>query len=884
MAKFNPDVQQVQEPNYLNQSKGVDAPRPNKSFETLFEGLGNVGDGLVRTIDSSNKADIQNQVVAGVDAIRGATGVDVATDRAAQGNTLVPNQAGSPVPSAISKASSDVARLKDAYDQGKINDSYYWGRVNALAKQIRTQYPGYREEIDSSFSSVTGANPANALRKAIQSDFDAAQGKLEQAGNKEDAFVNQNLPEISETIPDYWQRRAAGNPVPFDEVRARVAQKQTQNAALKEQGTRMDLLSKQGALDAETAQSNATLNANTIVNNSVAAGVQALGSKIQEAIKGGKPIPPEQIAEFQAAYGQLRAKAEVSINQFLNNPYGDDKTKTPASIIKDSGKLKSIKDNALANLDSMKELLTNGQYGVFQMNASIAKASTDYTTSQILQRSEAARKISAANAISSVALNSLTLARPQILDEFSEAINNVHIAESVTGEGSITKQLDNLKNPSSNKLGRGAASRLIDDKVNFIGSKDAPDNAKVNVAKSLFSDQESGFLEKFAGSDRLRVFQKLTAPEVTKEMQRLRTADPNTYENYRKWATNSFSTLLKTQANTIQDINAYNEDVKLTFDPAAMQYQISIADAKPNANLPVTGQVIAGTVNVLANKLRLNEAQQALAPINAALKNLAPIINEGNKDPEALAKVLTGIDPQGPKQTGLLQWLGNGIVNAVSGAAGAVGNAIAPPAKGATREPSLKGISLDAYTPEDAKGAILDSAFNTADLSGIKLDGGEVDAAVQQTGVKGLLDKIGQGEAGGSYNVVYGGRKLPLTEMTLGEVMSLQNQMSRKGSPSTAVGKYQFINSTLGNIARKMGVGPDTPFTPELQDKLAVGLLKGRGLDQYLSGKLSKAAFIDNIAQEWAAVKNTKGKGHYDGDGLNKGSLNISDLVDSLKS
>jgi hypothetical protein len=280
----------------------------------------------------------------------------------------------------------------------------------------------------------------------------------------------------------------------------------------------------------------------------------------------------------------------------------------------------------------------------------------------------------------------------------------------------------------------------------------------------------------------------------------------------------------------------------------------------------------------------MNQATAAIEPINTALRNLKPIVNETGKDNEALIKTLTGINPDSPKQRGLLQWLGEGALNVVSGAASAVGNAVVSPAKGATKEPVAKDFSLASYAPEEVKGGISDEAFQTANLDGISFDGEAAKTMTATGGVKGLLDKIGQGEAGGSYNRLFGGREAPLTEMTLGQVMSLQNQMKQKGSPSTAVGKYQFINSTLGNIARKMGIGPNEPFNEETQDKLALGLLKGRGLDDFMSGKLSRSAFIDNIAQEWAIVKGSSGRGAYDGDGLNRAALNIGDFVDSLKS
>jgi hypothetical protein len=886
MAEFNPKVSERGESDYLGKSKGVEAPRANATLGKLFGDIAETGDSVVKVADQGIKRDINDQVTAGVDKIRGEVGVDTATDMAGQGNTLLPNQGGAPVPTAITKAGGDVARLKEAYDQGKINDSYYWGRVNALAKTVRTQYPSYRDEIDSTFSGVTGANPANALRKAIQSEFNEAQGKLESASSKQDQFENSNLQEIVRSMPDYFQRKAAGNPYDFTTTKANVAKIQVKSAVMKDQMSAMELADKQGKLDSETVQTTMVNQANSLINETISSSVQTLGTRMQEAIKSGKPIPPEQIQEFKAAYGQLRAKAEVSINQLLNTPFGDDKTRTPAAVLKDASKVKFIKDNALANLDSMQELLTNGQYGLFQQNASIAKATQDATYATVLQTIPSARILQSAQQLAGPAINAMvaTGKGKQLLDDFSEAMSNVNVSESVIGEGSITKQLDRLGDPKRATpgqppvLGRGAAARLIDDKVAILSSDQAPVTAKVNTAKSMFGTDEGNFLSKFKPADQLRVYQRMTSPEVTKQMVALRGTDPTTFEAYKTWATKSFSTVFKSAADTVSDLNTYSSDLKLTYDPVNMQYQVAIPEVQGGAATPLG--VAGGAASVLARNLRMNQATAAIEPINTALRNLKPIVNETGKDNEALIKTLTGINPDSPKQRGLLQWLGEGALNVVSGAASAVGNAVVSPAKGATP----KDFSLATYTPEEVSGGLSDDAIQTADLSGISFDGETVKGMTATGGVKGLLDKIGQGEAAGSYNKLFGGREAPLTDMTLGQVMSFQNQMKQKGSPSTAVGKYQFINSTLGNIARKMGIGPDEKFTPEIQDKLALGLLKGRGLDEFMAGRMSKAAFIDSVSKEWAIVKGSSGRGAYDGDGLNRAALNISDLVDSLKS
>jgi hypothetical protein len=95
-----------------------------------------------------------------------------------------------------------------------------------------------------------------------------------------------------------------------------------------------------------------------------------------------------------------------------------------------------------------------------------------------------------------------------------------------------------------------------------------------------------------------------------------------------------------------------------------------------------------------------------------------------------------------------------------------------------------------------------------------------------------LAQQIGGSESGGNYNVSFGDRKLKngtwtdtakektgksLTDMTLEEVYAYQKTRGANG----AVGKYQFINSTLTGLVQQAGLDPKTTkFTPEVQDKL----------------------------------------------------------------
>lgn len=160
-----------------------------------------------------------------------------------------------------------------------------------------------------------------------------------------------------------------------------------------------------------------------------------------------------------------------------------------------------------------------------------------------------------------------------------------------------------------------------------------------------------------------------------------------------------------------------------------------------------------------------------------------------------------------------------------------------------------------------------------------------------------LLDLIASGEAGREgYDSVWSGSRLkpskPLTEMTFGEVKAWQrdtlNEQKSRGIPasrrSSAAGRYQFISSTLKAQQSAAGLSDDDLFTPENQDKLALALLnadRNRGLSAWREGRASDSDFINYVSSQWAAFKNTTGRGTYDVKGFNHASIGGGDLLNA---
>lgn len=197
------------------------------------------------------------------------------------------------------------------------------------------------------------------------------------------------------------------------------------------------------------------------------------------------------------------------------------------------------------------------------------------------------------------------------------------------------------------------------------------------------------------------------------------------------------------------------------------------------------------------------------------------------------------------------------------------------------------GTTRTMVTGQDQGAGIADDTERLNVATGGRFGGGARQAAT-------LLKAIRAKEAPRGYGQVYGGvparfKNVDVTKMTLNEVLDWQRQVVRAGSKSSAAGGYQFIHKTLLATMQRMGLKGDEVWTPELQDRMAVNLLEERGLNAYLSGRMSRTTFANNLAKEWASLPvvsgKKRGRSYYAGDGLNKSFHDPEDilaLVDGL--
>lgn len=138
-----------------------------------------------------------------------------------------------------------------------------------------------------------------------------------------------------------------------------------------------------------------------------------------------------------------------------------------------------------------------------------------------------------------------------------------------------------------------------------------------------------------------------------------------------------------------------------------------------------------------------------------------------------------------------------------------------------------------------------------------------------------LLSLIGFAEAGRhQYDAVHMSAsrkpgKRP-TDMTLNEVF---HWIRSTPGQQHAIGRYQFIPSTLVMLKKRSQTPGQARFGRTVQDQLAVMLLRDADYDAFLSGRLTLSRFMDNLAWIWAGLPLGNGKSAYRGVAGNRATI-----------
>jgi len=222
MAKFNPDIPDVNPQSYMNYARPISEYQGDMTGGTILKGIGDVfktavtgADEIIKdTInrglrsDLSGERDIQTgalESMVGIPADQRvspyqATPTNPESSNAGRSSDIIPGSVAEPLPSQFQSLDKQVAGVNTGSLTKPALGTYYTGKLDMITKDYRSQYPGYADYIDERVQAITGMNPANKRVDDLMTILQTVAGQAHQEKEKAlgEAASNSGIPGMAD--------------------------------------------------------------------------------------------------------------------------------------------------------------------------------------------------------------------------------------------------------------------------------------------------------------------------------------------------------------------------------------------------------------------------------------------------------------------------------------------------------------------------------------------------------------------------------------------------------------------------------------------------------------------------------------------------------------
>lgn len=824
MANFNPGLNPSSDPDYSKDSRldqGAFVDRVGAmAVENGRKAIGVVAKAADSIFDTANwgvEKAADNALREGVETVRDEQGGDVyGLENQSQNRAQNPGMA----PPAIGRYAEGVTKLQAQYDQGVISDSRYYEQLEVLTRQVKARFPGYTDHIDQTIRHLTGVTPANALREARMAEMKATASESQRKAEHDQSFFRQNIKYLR---PD-WQTRSADEN--YEDIRVGQRSEEDINTKIK----KLDLQAKEKSVSDDEQKRLAS----SIVMDTANEYRRVTQPIIDEAItkiESGKSIDPTEAEGLAQAYEfNLRtavheklAKMNITgeeYNRLMGMAMEDTKLFRQTMISGDAAMLKQQKLHV--------ELMGQENYRrLYDESDLVQKMEMIKHLPQPIQAQLAAdfnTKITGPLAdklgLKESAIPGGTANPDELPKETKGALGLFHMDNvgSYLSSANRMKQMrpvDQLKRLGDFPNGKSANAiqSYVNDWVHIMTNDSLPDEVKKGAIDRFFKEDNMDFLKEFkTPADKQAVFRAFTSPTMVAEMQKHKGPQ---YDQYSRWVKQNFHHVFKSEIDLLADVPNrpfvnldYNESTgKFLLVPTEEGRRVADEEAR-KAGKPS----LVGTMNAVERLYKQAPLEKAVNELNASLDSVKPLV-EG---------------------------------------------------EGFTFNQEVKNL-IHFEAIHDTKNATLWQSFLKNSREGVKkmeeetFGGQNINFSDASGGPRGVMEEIAKGESGSNYNRLVDTpthpREIPLTTMTVREVLNYQKGMLRAGNASSAAGKYQIVSKTLKGLVDKGHVTLDDKFDEATQDKLANILLEGRGYKDYLEGRKPLRELMAALGKEWEIIK-----------------------------
>lgn len=650
MAEFNATPQSQPTGSYTGMSQGVYADR-NDALGRLF---GTLADGLEKGVAAADAAvidEIEEQAFLEVELARQEFGGPYATTIQEDVDT----GRASRIPEHISQSLDTVSNLQAAYVSGNLKESHYWARMNAVVRQLRGRYPGYRQEIDAAVSNLVGGVPANRLQSALFSEWAAAASQDTEADRlrklEDSATAAGTMP------PDYWERAQKGNPYSFIELQQYVAMRNkidndisTRRATLGEAADN-HTLNERKALTSFEADAQATVS-RILYDSSRAIGqdyakIQERVQEAQAAALAGTPISQEDMTQIQVAANTLRNKMQLALEKEFSAAWWGNPNHAYSKFLSGADRDAAIA-RALAPVDLMIESLSAGDVTIANQIMVNNEARLTDAGARLLDQFPFVANVAAISDMAGPEVTAIYFdAVPHAQDVMSYAFSTAEAVKAArpTYSGGIRQALETISNDPNldPSLGISLVTRWENVMDLWSEGKLTDDIIRNNIQYMFSEGAESIFDTLDTREDQLEYFRRVSSPRISNIMLELKSqGDIESWETYRDWVWNGFQAVFRDSAQNMNKTLEQGFDIQ--WDHANSRFRV----------LGKNGGDITNVMDTLGWRVMHfgSTPPQDVTYINQALRNIVPLIQEEGGDvPREVLLLLqrAGFNPNTPE-------------------------------------------------------------------------------------------------------------------------------------------------------------------------------------------------------------------------------------------
>lgn len=809
MAREFAPTLDVAGPNFTARSQG---PMVDRSFETLFEGLGNAAAGAANVMDESIQNRIRGQAQESFNSLNEDFGFTPETIVAEPGQ----------MPTEIRTFRENAQRLVNARNQGKLTDTAYYARMVSDTRRLKSSFPGYGEQVDQIIQDVTGTRPANALRSAMLSEVASIEAERGAQNDRNQRWVDQNEALIELFAPGYFN----------GEYDVEVARRRVR----KEQA-KLERINYESQIETATQAQQSRLfesHARQIVTSNLKAGTNRLGFDFESP---GSVRTLFENPDFDPqAFGQMLEGQKLATRRSIEESMFDPETGElkPAYNSLSKKERDELIDSQLSIFDDIREAVGLGDYDALDFYKNQINLRESRTQLDFLTQNPDIQKYQAIVEALGPELSKAVLSQEQGLKASKQIADALAIELFGDESGSVSpaSQIDKMN--QSDSLSDEEKSAVAVDYINRMKTgltKGGTPEQTAQLAKTIFGNGGMDIFENIQSDQRYQFFTTMATPRIAQNIAN--SGDQEAIKAYTDWMTNAFGSLteFRTLASTNRTTGLIDKVTTVGFDGGKFVLEFDEAEVRS------LGGSIEGGVKAW---------QKRLEQVNRAVATILPVLEaqglSGEEATREAVRLLSEEAQGGMVEPGSL--LGKMMLR------------IDQPDDVAEFSAKFEETQLEDFDFEAAKVALV--------------EGGQ--SSYKDPAVRQILDMVGSAE-GADYNDVFGYNQNKYgwtpTEMTISEVRDAQRQLA-SDTGSSAFGKYQIMGYTLDDAIEALGLSGDEKFTAELQDKIAVDyLLKRRGYNQWIRGEISNEQFLNNLAKEWASVPTTAGVSFYAGDSMN---------------